>query len=106
MKQKKVWVVGSYDFTLGFRLAGVKDVVEVRHGDIQTLEKKLDEVVERDDVGIIIVREDEFKQLPKRKRAVLENLTEPIIIPLSEKMEGSDVLRSKIIQAVGVDLLK
>ena len=106
MRMKKVWVVGSYDFTLGFRLAGVKDVVEVRHGDVKGFERKLEEIVRREDAGIIIVREEEFNQLPKRKRTALENLTEPIIIPLSEKMGGSEVLRNKIIQAVGVDLLR
>ncbi len=102
----KVYVVGTPEFTLGFRLAGVKDVIETPPEDTETFEKVIEEIINKGDAALIITTEEEFRKLPKRKREILEKLTAPIIIPLSEGEISTEALRKRIIEVVGVDLFR
>ncbi len=100
----KVYVVGTPEFTLGFRLAGVKDVIETPPGDTETFEKAIEEIINKGDAALIITTEEEFRKLPKKKKELLEKLTAPILIPISEETINTDALRKRIIEVVGVDL--
>jgi V/A-type H+-transporting ATPase subunit F len=106
MDEKNIYVVGSSEFVLGFRLAGIKNVVEIEEVDVNAYMKVMDEIVGKEDVGLIVVDALDFKKLPSGKRAELESLKRPIILTLSKEMVASESLRKKIIQAIGVDLLK
>jgi V/A-type H+-transporting ATPase subunit F len=95
-------VVGHPDFTLGFRLAGVKNIVEVE--DAKAREKKIREAVAKAEVGILVIHGDDFAAMPAGLRKELSNTVRPVVIPVGPR-EDSD-LREKIKQAVGVDLWK
>jgi V/A-type H+-transporting ATPase subunit F len=106
MEEKSIYVVGNPEFMLGFRLAGIKNIREVDSTDMDAYIETLDEIVGREDAGLVIVDGSDFEKVPIRKRTELESLRRPIIVTLSKKMVASESLRNKIIQAVGVDLLK
>jgi V/A-type H+-transporting ATPase subunit F len=95
-------VVGHPDFTLGFRLAGIKRVFDVE--DPKNLEKAVRSIIEKGEVGILVVHGDDFAKFPAPMRKELSNIVKPVVIPVGPR-EDSD-LREKIKQAVGVDLWK
>ncbi len=101
-RQMEIGVVGHPDFTLGFRLAGIKRIFDV--DDSKHMEKRIKEVVATGDVGILVVHGDEFARLPGPMRKELSNIVRPVVIPVGPR-EDTD-LRQKIKQAVGVDLWK
>ena len=47
----KVAVIGDPDFTLGFRLVGIRDVYEVSSDE--EIVKAVEDVLKRDDVGVV-----------------------------------------------------
>lgn len=95
-------VAGHPDFTLGFRLAGIKRIFEVE--DPKLVEKTVRSIVEKGEVGILIVHGDDFARFPLALRKELSNIVKPVVIPVGPR-EDTD-LREKIKQAVGVDLWK
>jgi V/A-type H+-transporting ATPase subunit F len=101
-REMELGVIGHPDFTLGFRLAGVKRIFEVE--DPKQMEKRLREVIDKGEVGILILHGDEFARFPAPLRRELSNIVRPVVIPVGPR-EDSD-LREKIKQAVGVDLWK
>jgi V/A-type H+-transporting ATPase subunit F len=101
-RQMELGVIGSPEFTIGFRLAGVKRIFDVE--DPKVMEKRVREVVATGDVGILVLHGDEFARLPAPMRKELSNIVRPVVIPVGPR-EDTD-LREKIKQAVGVDLWK
>lgn len=95
-------VVGHPDFTIGFRLAGIKRIFEVE--DPKNLEKTVRSIVEKGEVGILVVHGDDFARFPAPMKKELSNIVRPVVIPVGPR-EDTD-LRQKIKQAVGVDLWK
>lgn len=93
----KIVVVGDESFTLGFELVGIeakpmKDFENLLHKD--------------EDIGIIIVPQEEYDALSLKIKTKLDTLIKPIVVILSEEdIKGSN-LRNAIIRALGVDLLK
>jgi V/A-type H+-transporting ATPase subunit F len=101
-RQMEVGVLGHPDFTLGFRLAGIKRIYDVE--DPRQLEKRVREVISKGEVGILVLHGDDFARFPAPMRNELSNTVRPVIIPVGPR-EDTD-LRQKIKQAVGVDLWK
>ncbi len=102
MREMEVGVIGHPDFTIGFRLAGVKRIFEVE--EPKKMERRVREVVDKAEVGILVIHGDEFAALPEPMRSELSNTVRPVVIPVGPR-EDKD-LRQKIKQAVGVDLWK
>lgn len=98
----EVGVIGHPDFTIGFRLAGIKRIFDVE--DPKLMEKRVRDVVDKGDVGILVLHGDEFAKLPAPMRKELSGIVRPVVIPIGPR-EDTD-LRDKIKQAVGVDLMK
>ena len=98
-KKKNIAVIGSEEFTLGFQLAGITKTYNP--GDKYT--EKIQELVERDDLGILVADEQDMKQLPKRVRSTVESSVEPVVVTLSETAE-SERLQEKIKKAIGADI--
>jgi len=94
-------VIGSSEFTLGFRLAGVRKVHDVTGED---LDAKVRDVMSDSEVGIIIMHSDDLANLPSQLRYELDESVEPTLVAIGG--EGESNLREKIKQAVGVDLWK
>ena len=101
-RQMEVGVIGHPEFTLGFRLAGIKRIFEV--DDPKQMEKGVREVVAKGEVGILVLHGDDFAGFSEPVRDELSATVRPVVIPVGPR-EDTD-LREKIKQAVGVDLWK
>ncbi len=94
-------VIGRGDFTLGFRLAGIRKTHEVDEGSINST---VHQVLEDPDVGILIMHNDDISLLPEALQSKLDESIEPTVVLVG----GGETtqLREKIKKAVGVDLWK
>jgi len=98
----EIAVVGSSDFVIGFRLAGVKKTFETKPDE---LEEKIKGIMEDRNVAILVLHQDDMSRLPDHLQKTLDESVEPTIISVGGKGESSN-LRGKIKQSVGVDLWK
>lgn len=97
-KKKEIAVIGDEEFTLGFRLAGVQKTFNP-----EDYNQKIQELVNREDIGILVTEEEALQNLPKRIRGQVENSVEPVVVALSETAE-SERLQEKIKKAIGADI--
>lgn len=95
----RVSVVGDSDFCLGFKLAGVQATYEMA---ADAFPSKADDIVDEES-GVLVVAGEHLAALPERRRLQLQNLVDPVVIPVAAESEDAD-LRNKIKQAIGVDL--
>ncbi len=96
----EIAVVGSEEFVVGFRLAGIKKVYAV------TPDKLLDTIVKvLDDqaVGILAVHTPDLDRLPAQLRERMMESVNPVVIPVG--VEEGD-MRDKVRRAMGIDLYK
>ena len=97
-------VVGSPEFTTGFRLAGVRRFETVAD---DRKDEALDDAVEAlltdDDVGIVIVNDDDLEHLSRDVRTAVETSIEPTVVVLGGG--GATGLREQIKRAIGIDLM-
>jgi V/A-type H+-transporting ATPase subunit F len=94
-------VVGSKDFVFGFRLAGVRRTYAVAQKD---LEQKINELLDDKTVSILVLWEEETKNLSKILRKKLVESVKPVVVSVG-KTEEEDI-REKIKRAIGLDLYK
>lgn len=97
----EIAVIGSSEFTTGFRLAGIKKIYETNgEGDlVPTVQNVLDDR----EVGVLVIHNDDLATLPEQFQIMLDEMVAPTTIALGGAGESSN-LRDKIKQAVGVDL--
>jgi len=96
----EVAVVGSQDFVVGFRLAGIRNIYETNS---ETLESTIQEILDTEDVGILVVNMKDMERLPASLRIRLDESTAPVVIPVGTD-EGD--MRDKVRRAIGIDLYK
>lgn len=96
----EIAVIGSPDFIVGFRLAGIRRAHETTS---ETIQDKIIEILEGEDVGILVINMREMEQLPAALRERLEESSSPVVIPVGTE-EGD--MRDKVRRAIGVDLYK
>jgi len=100
----RIFVVGDSQFTLGFELAGIRDIVSVPEGaSQQELDRLFSDLATTRDAGIVVSDEKTMAQLSKEMRKRLDNLSQPIFMALSEK-EEQEHLDEMIKNSLGVDL--
>jgi V/A-type H+-transporting ATPase subunit F len=103
---REIAVVGSPEFTTGFRLAGVRKVENVPDEDKPDA---LDDAVERtladENVGIVVMHDDDLDHLSRRVRESVEGSIEPVLVTLGGEGAGSGGLRDQIKRAIGIDLM-
>lgn len=97
-----IGVVGTNEFVLGFRLAGIRHVAEATQANFLATVKHM---MEQQDLGIIVVDEKLLNLLESSDIYDLERSVRPVIIGVSESA-ASDNLRRMIKKSVGVDLWK
>ena len=94
-KLYKIGVIGSEILVMGFKLAGVKAVRIARNGE--EAEKALDELLNMQDIGIIIIAEGLANKIKSRRlQHIIETSLMPLIVAIpdyQEKEEEVDVLR-------------
>lgn len=97
-KKKEIGVIGSEEFRLGFRLAGLKKTF-----DSENFEEKINDLLNREDLGILVAEESEIQASNKKIQQRIEESVEPVVIGLSEDAE-SERLQEKIRKAIGADI--
>lgn len=100
MKQEKksIAVIGREDFTLGFKLAGIQKIF-----DTENYEQKTQDLVKRDDIGIVVAEQRDLDQLPSHIEQRVTGSVDPVVVPLSEEAEAMG-LQDKIQKVIGIDL--
>ncbi len=102
---QEIAVVGSPDFTTGFRLAGVRKFENVpdEEKDAQ-LDEAVMETLDDDEVGIIVMHDDDMDHLSRQARQAVEGSIEPVLVTLGGGA-GAGGLREQIKRAIGIDLM-
>jgi len=96
----EIAVIGSEEFVLGFRLAGVRRVFVTTPEDY---EKRMHEAVATPEIGILAVDSKDIQLLSPQFRQKVLDLIQPVVVPVGR--DESD-LREKVKRAIGVDLYK
>jgi len=102
---QEVAVVGSPEFTTGFRLAGVRKFQNVPDEEKpEQLDAAVEETMTDDDVGIVVMHDDDMEHLSREVRESVETSVEPVVVTLGGGA-GSGNLREQIKRAIGIDLM-
>jgi len=96
----EIAVIGSEEFVVGFRLAGIKKVYAVSPDNLL---EKIVQVMDEPEVGILAVHTLDLERLPPQLRAKMMDSVDPVVIPVG--LEEGD-MRDKIRRAMGIDLYK
>jgi V/A-type H+-transporting ATPase subunit F len=96
----EIAVIGSEEFVVGFRLAGIKKVYAVSPDNLL---EKIVQVMDEPEVGILAVHTQDLERLPPQLRAKMMDSVDPVVIPVG--LEEGD-MRDKIRRAMGIDLYK
>ena len=99
----EIAVVGSSDFVLGFRLAGVRRTYAAESDE--KLVEHITRVLEDGGIGILVLQSRDMNRIPRRLQATLENSVKPTVIAVGGE-EGGLSMRERIKRSVGVDLWK
>ncbi|GAA0520180.1 V/A-type H+-transporting ATPase subunit F [Halorubrum aquaticum] len=104
---QEIAVVGSPEFTTGFRLAGVRKFENVPDDE---KDERLDDAVERtledETTGIIVMHDADLDHLSRGTRERVEGSIEPVLVTLGAGGAGSGGLRDQIKRAIGIDLME
>ncbi|PSQ40353.1 V-type ATP synthase subunit F [Halobacteriales archaeon SW_12_71_31] len=101
---QEIAVVGSPEFTTGFRLAGVRTFEDVRDEDKpDELDDAVERVLDDDGVGIVVMHDDDMEHLSRGVRERVEQSVEPVVVALGG--EAGSGLREQIKRAIGIDLM-
>jgi len=103
---QEIAVVGSPEFTTGFRLAGVRKFENVPDAEKPDhLDEAVVETMDDDDVGIVVMHDDDLEHLSRDVREDVETSVEPVLVTLGGGT-GSGNLRGQIKRAIGIDLME
>lgn len=97
----EIAAVGRDDFVQGFKLVGVRRAFAATK---EEMERKVAEVLDDPDVGILVLDTADMKTLSHTLRRRLETVARPVVIAVGAA-EDED-LRTKVKRAIGVDLFK
>lgn len=98
-KKKKIAVIGSEEFTLGFEIAGVKEIFGK-----QDYREDIEQLIQRQDIGIVIAEKRDVEKLPERIQKKVDESVEPVVVKLSET-PATEELGGKIKRAIGIDIM-
>jgi len=99
----EIAVIGSAEFILGFRLAGIRKTYAAENEE--RLKAAINRAMGDPEVGILVLDTADFERIPLRLRTTLENSIQPTVVAIGGE-EGGISLREKIKRSVGVDLWK
>jgi V/A-type H+-transporting ATPase subunit F len=103
---QEIAVVGSPEFTTGFRLAGVRRFENVA---VEDKGDELDDAVERvladEGIGIVVMHDDDLEHLSRDVRNAVNTSVEPVFVTLGSGAAGGSGLREQIKRAIGIDLM-
>jgi len=96
----EIAVMGSDEFVLGFRLAGLKKVFIANNENYQT---RISEAMSDTNIGILAVDAKDLELLPHNIRMKVLDSIQPVVVPVGG--DESD-LREKVRRVIGIDLYK
>jgi V/A-type H+-transporting ATPase subunit F len=103
---QEIAVIGSPDFTTGFRLAGVRKFENVPDDEkAGELDDAVTRVAEDESVGIVVIHADDLEYLSREPKKIVETSVEPVFVTLGGDA-GSSGLRDQIKRAIGIDLME
>jgi V/A-type H+-transporting ATPase subunit F len=103
---QEIAVIGSPEFTTGFRLAGVRKFADIPAEEKdEQLDGAVEEMLSDDDVGIVVMHDDDMDHLSRGVRKDAETSVEPVLVTLGGSGAGSGGLREQIKRAIGIDLM-
>jgi V/A-type H+-transporting ATPase subunit F len=103
---QEIAVVGSPDFTTGFRLAGVRKFADVPDDEKdEQLDDAVSGMLEDEEVGILVMHDEDLDVLSRDVRSSVETSVEPVLVTLGGGT-GSGGLREQIKRAIGIDLME
>ena len=95
-------MLGGQEFNLGFRLAGVRNVIDVQGNPADEIKRLMSD----SQTGIVITDDKTIAQLDEYSRTDVQKSVKPVFIVLSTEAVAQDALRKIIIKSIGVDLWK
>jgi V/A-type H+-transporting ATPase subunit F len=96
----QIGVIGSDEFILGFRLAGLRRVFVANEDNYQEV---METAMSDENIGILAVDAKDLEFLAPNYRAKVMDSIQPVVVPVGG--DESD-LREKVKRAIGVDLYK
>ena len=103
---QEIAVIGSPEFTTGFRLAGVRNFQNVpQDAKDEDLDDAVEAVLADDGVGIAVMHAEDLDHLSRNVRNAVETSVEPTFITLGAGAAGGSGLRDQIKRAIGIDLM-
>ena len=99
----EIAVIGSSEFIVGFRLAGIQKIYAAE--DEERLKKYITQALDDENIGILVMNSSDIEKIPVRLRTTLENSIRPTVIAIGGE-EGGMSMRERIKRSVGVDLWK
>lgn len=97
-KKQHIAVIGDEELTLGFKLAGIQKTFTS-----ENYKEKIQELIDRDDIGILIAEQKDLEELPERIRNTVEESVDPVVVALSEEGATSQI-NDKIKKVIGADI--
>ncbi len=101
----KIAVIGEEDLCMGFGLAGI--IKNFTPKDSFEAEALIDEIVAKDEIGMVIIEEELAKGFSYKMKNRLQQMTKPVVVTVPGKMgteEDSESLSAMIKKAIGVEL--
>ena len=102
VKEMEIAVVGPLEFTLGFQLAGVKNLYNPSSDE--ELSELLKSLLNQSEIGVVVVDNKDLNKLSDRLRLQLTESVTPTVLGIGT--EEDNTLRESIKSALGVDLWK
>jgi V/A-type H+-transporting ATPase subunit F len=103
---QEIAVIGSPEFTTGFRLAGVSRFANVPPDEkAERLDDEVEALLAAEEVGIVVMHDDDLEHLSRGVRRAVETSVEPTVVTLGGGA-ASGGLREQIKRAIGIDLME
>lgn len=98
--EKKLAIMGTNRFMLGFRLVGITDCFLI---DKNNPDETLNEVLNNKEIGLIIMEEKSLDLYDEIKKEKIGNSISPVFLTISEQ-NSNEEMRNLVKKSIGVDL--
>ncbi len=103
---QEIAVIGSPDFTTGFRLAGIQVFENVAEEDkSDELDNAVERMNEREGIGIVIMHDDDLAYLSRGPHEIVNTSVDPTFVTIGGG-QAAGGLRDQIKRAIGIDLME
>ncbi len=102
----KIFVVADHSTCTGFRLAGITNAFKLEGFEA---EKKLEELMNSQEAGIIIINEKLLTQMNYKLRQRIDKTAKPVVLAVPDKngaSEEAESLKFLVKRALGFELIK